>query len=97
MPLALSLLRLGFFVSLLSFSLLIWSCKNSGSPEGGSSKQPIIENNSSEDPQDHSRLLVQATFGPNELSLSSVRELGTESWIDAQLNMGSAYDSTADN
>ena len=97
MPLALSLLRLGFLVSLLSFSLLIWSCKSSGSPEGGSSKQPIIENNSAKDPQDHFQLLVRATFGPNELSLSSIGELGTESWIDAQLNMGSAYDSTADN
>ena len=97
MCLPFSLLKFGFFICLLPLSLVIWSCKSGGSPEGESSKQQIIENNSSKDLQDHFRLLVQATFGPNELSISSIGELGTNAWIDAQLNMSSAYDSTSDN
>ena len=89
--------RFGIFFSLLSLSLFIWSCKSGGSSEGESDKIHVIENNSSDNPQDHFRLLTQTTFGPDRASLDQVDKLGVEGWIDHQLNMGSAYDSTSDN
>ena len=46
---------------------------------------------------DAHRLLVQSTFGPTPELLAEVQAVGIEAWIDAQLNMGSAYDSAADN
>ena len=42
------------------------------------------------------RLLTQATFGPNEAEIDRVVAIGTEAWIDEQLNLVSAYDSTSD-
>ena len=81
------------FFSLLSLSLFIWSCKSGGSSEGESDKIHVIENHS----QDHFRLLVQTTFGPDRTSLEQVDKLGVDGWIDHQLNMSSAYDSTSDN
>ena len=83
--------RFGIFFSLLSLSLFIWSCKSGGSSEGESDKIHVIENNSSDNPQDHFRLLTQTTFGPDRASLEQVDQLGFEGWIDHQLNMGSAY------
>ena len=97
MPLTLLRRRLGIFFSLMSLSLFIWSCKSGGSSEGESDKIHVIENNSSDNPQDHFRLLTQTTFGPDRASLDQVDKLGVEGWIDHQLNMGSAYDSTSDN
>ena len=97
MPLTLLRRRLGIFFSLMSLSLFIWSCKSGGSSEGESDKIHVIENNFSDNPQDHFRLLTQTTFGPDRASLDQVDKLGVEGWIDHQLNMGSAYDSTSDN
>ena len=46
--------------------------------------------------KDAFRLLTQATFGPTEKSLEDVMNMGTEGWVDAQLNAPSAYDSDTD-
>lgn len=42
------------------------------------------------------RLLLQASFGPTEESVSAVMSQGIEAWVDSQLNHSSAYDSTTD-
>jgi hypothetical protein len=45
---------------------------------------------------DHS-LLLQATFGPDKEQIEFITRTEILGWIDHQLNMGSAYDSTSDN
>ncbi len=45
---------------------------------------------------DHT-LLLQATFGPDKEQIEIITRTEILSWIEYQLNMGSAYDSTSDN
>ena len=42
------------------------------------------------------RLIEQATFGGDMASMNSIKTQGITSWVDAQLNMSSAYDSSTD-
>lgn len=42
------------------------------------------------------RLLMQATFGPTEGDIDEIVSTGTDSWIEKQLNMPSAYDNASD-
>ncbi len=42
------------------------------------------------------RLARQATFGPDARTLGTIRQQGLEGWLDNQLSMRSAYDSTTD-
>ncbi len=43
------------------------------------------------------RLLTQATFGATESEIDRIVKIGTDAWIDEQLNAPSAYDSPIDN
>ena len=42
------------------------------------------------------RLLLQATFGPTQNEIQTVQSTGLVTWLDDQLNLPSAYDSTTD-
>lgn len=46
--------------------------------------------------KDAHRLLLQATFGPTEASLSRVEKIGIDRWLDEQFRSGSAYDDPSD-
>lgn len=50
----------------------------------------------SADKQSAFRLLQQASFGPTPESIAEVVELGIAGWIDAQLNLPSAYEASDD-
>ena len=46
--------------------------------------------------KNHHSLLLQATFGPDKEQIEIITRTEILGWIDHQLNMGSAYDSTSD-
>ncbi len=58
------------------------------SPGPASTSQP--------DTADAVRLLMRASFGPDAQSIYDVQRMGITGWVDWQLNMGSAYDSSID-
>ncbi|MGJ8686010.1 MAG: DUF1800 domain-containing protein [Spongiibacteraceae bacterium] len=93
-----SLLPLRRNVMTLCGLILVTSLSACG---GGGGSSSSVDNNSggseSTDYETAFRFLRQASFGPNEPSITAVMEGGINNWLEQQFVMQSAYDNSGDN
>lgn len=82
-------------------SMALYGCGGGGSGAGDEQQRlnALAKETSSANPQSYEqafRFLRQASFGPSQEDIALVMSRGIDSWLDAQLNMRSAYDSDRD-